>query len=113
MVKEMSNQLQLASDKSISLKRARRNSKTLVELTIGIIGLSGLLMAQLGQPNQRDIISQAVSAPSTSRLVKMVSAEASQDRHLVTFRLRQSEGLVSDALTASKSCQTSWLGVLL
>ncbi|MDQ7050829.1 MAG: hypothetical protein Q9M92_15395 [Enterobacterales bacterium] len=106
----MNNQLTAGCVKSLSLRQARRHSKTLVEMTIGIIGLSGLLMAQLGQTNQLQEINQLSSLSINNQLI---AKQSSQDRHLVTFLLAKSSKGSRIATSANKACQSSWLGVFL
>ncbi len=106
----MNNQTTARSAKSISLRQARRQSKMLVELTIGIIGLSGLLMAQLGQTNQSQEVRQLSRLATNSQLI---AKQSLQDRHLVTYLLARPSKASSQAAAESKKCNNNWLSVFL
>lgn len=118
----MNKNLQAVQVKSFSLKQARRNSKTLVELTIGIIGLSGLLMAQLGQPNQTQAFIRMNRIEMNDPLVNRVIMPSLQtrirdsrqrDRHLVTYLMNIHGDNDKVNIAVNNSCQSSWLGVFM
>jgi len=122
MASKMNKNLQAVQVKSFSLKQARRNSKTLVELTIGIIGLSGLLMAQLGQPNQTQAFIRMNRIEMNDPLVNRVIMPSLQtrirdsrqrDRHLVTYLMNIHGDNDKVNIAVNNSCQSSWLGVFM
>ncbi len=86
------------------VRRTRRHSKTLVELTIGMIGLIGLLVSQLGHSSRVEAVKGMDENRITSQMVRQLPNKKMRDRHLVTFLTAQ---------TAVKNCQASWLSILL